>query len=198
MSDSNAPLSGIARPSSYHDFGGLAGLRSDAARGSDSALRETAKQFEAHFIQQTMKSMRESVEKSDLFDNNDSDMFQDMMDKEVAAKMAERGSLGLADMIERSLSQRQGPTAPPSTQEVLAARAGFALVAPSSSLSLSQPAAPSLPLPRTGGLALDMGLYGRSPQQGQTGETVQTGRTGASNAPVAPAAAATGSAGVDR
>ncbi len=189
MSDSNAPLSGIARPSSYHDFGGLAGLRSEAARGSDSALRETAKQFEAHFIQQTMKSMRESVEKSDLFDNNEGDMFQDMMDKEVASKMAERGSLGLADMIERSLAQRQ---APPSTQEVLAARAGFPLAPPSASVSLSQGATPSLPLPRTGGLALDMGLYGRSPQQGQAGQT------GQANSPVTPAAASTGSAGADR
>ena len=177
MSDSNAPLSGLAKPSGYHDFGGLAGLRSEAARGADSALRETAKQFEAYFIQQTMKSMRESVEKSDLFDNNETDMFQDMMDKEVASKMAERGSLGLADMIERTLTQRQLPAAPPRTQEVLAARAGFPLVSPASPVSLTPVGVQGLPLPRTGGLALDMSLYGRSPQQGQAAPALESGQT---------------------
>ena len=186
MSDSNAPLSGLARPSGYHDFGGLAGLRSEAARGTDSALRETAKQFEAYFIQQTMKSMRESVEKSDLFDNNETDMFQDMMDKEVASKMAERGSLGLADMIERTLTQRQLQATPPSTQEVLAARAGLPLVPPATPASLTPAGVQGLPLPRTGGLALDMGLYGRSQQQGRT------------DAPVAPAGVGTKQTGAEQ
>jgi len=163
MSDS---LSVTARPSGYHDFGGLASLRGEAAQGADGALRETAKQFETYFIQQVMKTMRESVEKSDLTDNQDGEMFQDLMDKEIAAKMAERGSLGLADMMVKSLSQRQVST--PSTQEVLAARAAFPLQAPAQAAPLHGASPASLPVPRSGGaMTLESGLYGRQPQAGQ-------------------------------
>ncbi len=114
MSDSLLP----SRVSGYHDFGGLASLRGDAAQGASGALRETAKQFEAHFIQNMMKTMRESVERSDLTEGRDADMFQDLMDKEVATKMAERGSLGLADMLVRNMAERAEPTA----HEALSAR----------------------------------------------------------------------------
>ncbi len=114
MSDSLLP----GRVSGYLDFGGLAGLRGDAAQGAAGALRETAKQFEAHFIQSMMKTMRESVERSDLTENREADMFQDLMDKEVANKMAERGSMGLADMLVRNMAERSQSTA----HEALTAR----------------------------------------------------------------------------
>ena len=107
MSDTS-PLN--SRPAGYHDFGGLAGLRGEAAQGSRAAIRETATQFEAYFIQNMMKTMREAMEKSDLTDTRDADTFQDLMDKEISVKMAERGALGLADMIERNLAQRLQPT----------------------------------------------------------------------------------------
>ncbi len=115
MSDTS-PL--ISRPMGYHDFGGLASLRGEAAQGTSAAIRETATQFEAYFIQNMMKAMREAMEKSDLTDNRDADTFQELMDKEVSLKMAERGALGLADMIERNLAQRTQPTA----HEALSAR----------------------------------------------------------------------------
>lgn len=115
MSDTS-PLT--SRPMGYHDFGGLAGLRGEAAQGSSAAIRETATQFEAYFIQHMMKTMREAMEKSDLTDNRDADTFQELMDKEVSLKMAERGALGLADMIERNLAHRTQPTA----HEALSAR----------------------------------------------------------------------------
>ncbi len=161
---SESSLSVTARPSGYHDFGGLAGLRGEAAQGADGALHETAKQFEAYFIQQVMKTMRESVEKSDLMDNQDSETFQDLMDKEIASKMAERGSLGLAQMIEQTMSQRLSP-ATPSTEAVLAARAAFPLVPQAQAVPLGTEAATPRPVPRSGGaMSLDGGLYGRQPQ----------------------------------
>jgi len=107
-----------ARVTGYHDFSGLTSLRGDAAQGDANALRETARQFEVHFIQHMMKTMRETIEKSDLTENHEADMFQELMDKEVATKMAERGSLGLADMLERNMAERMQPTA----HEALAAR----------------------------------------------------------------------------
>lgn len=104
MSDST---SSIASPRGYHDFAGLSQLRAHAGKDERAAMRKVAEQFEAHFIQQTMQTMRAAVEKSDLVDSGSADMFQDMMDKEVATQMASRSSMGLADMIMRQWEQRQ-------------------------------------------------------------------------------------------
>ncbi|MFY7981582.1 MAG: hypothetical protein ACOVO4_08050, partial [Limnohabitans sp.] len=70
--------------STYLDFNALTQLKGDAARDPRQAIRKTAEQFEAYFIQQMMKTMRESIEKSDLVDSGNMEMYQDLMDKEVS------------------------------------------------------------------------------------------------------------------
>jgi flagellar protein FlgJ len=141
-----------ARPASYHDFGGLASLRGEAAQGQAGAVREAAKQFEAYFIQQMLKTMREAVERSDLVDSQHSDMYQDLFDKEVSVKMAERGALGLADMLARNLAQQGVGPGVVSTQDALAARQqGLPLQPPARSANLG---AQPLPLPPDAGGAL--------------------------------------------
>jgi Rod binding domain-containing protein len=104
--------------STYLDFNALTQLKGDAARDPRQAIRKTAEQFEAYFIQQMMKTMRESVEKSDLVDSGNMDMYQDLMDKEVSLSMAKRGGMGLADMLERQMHQAQAL----STQDALQMR----------------------------------------------------------------------------
>jgi Rod binding domain-containing protein len=101
--------------STYLDFSALAQLKGDAARDPSKAIRKTAEQFEAYFIQQMMKTMRESIEKSDLVDGGNMDMYQDLMDKEVSLSMAKRGGMGLADMLERQMNMAQAM----STQDAL-------------------------------------------------------------------------------
>lgn len=93
--------------STYLDFNALTQLKGDAARDPSKAIRKTAEQFEAYFIQQMMKTMRESIEKSDLLDSGNMDIYQDLMDKEVSLSMAKRGGMGLADMLERQMQQAQ-------------------------------------------------------------------------------------------
>jgi peptidoglycan hydrolase FlgJ len=82
-------------------------LKGDAARDPSKAVRKTAEQFEAYFIQQMMKTMRESIEKSDLVEGGNMEMYQDLMDKEVSLSMAKRGGMGMADMMERQMNQAQ-------------------------------------------------------------------------------------------
>jgi len=106
---------------SYLDFDGLGQLKAQARTDSKSALRETAQQFEALFLQMTMKSMRESVIKSDLIESNTTDQFESMFDKEVSVQLSKRNSMGLADMLVKSLEARQAST-PPATADVLKAR----------------------------------------------------------------------------
>ena len=155
------PSSATAR--TYLDFQGLASLRGDAARSPDKAARATAEQFEAYFIQQMMKAMRESVEKSDLVDSGHMDMYQDLMDKEVSMQMVRRGGVGLADMLEKQMLQQQQNLAN-AQSAAQAAAAGLAptapaatfmpLQAPTSALPL-KPATPNaLPLERTGAYEL--------------------------------------------
>ena len=104
--------------STYLDFNALTQLKGDAVRDPRQAIRKTAEQFEAYFIQQMMKTMRESVEKSDWVDSGNMDMYQDLMDKEVSLSMAKRGGMGLADMLERQMHQAQAL----STQDALKMR----------------------------------------------------------------------------
>lgn len=132
---------------SYLDFHGLARLRNEAAQGADrEVLRKTAEQFEAQFIQMMMKSMRDAtVIRGDLLDSQAEDTFQEMMDREVAVRMAQRGALGVADLLERQLSGGVTPTVP-STRQVLAARsAGLPDAGSGTALPLS-PAPTAVPL----------------------------------------------------
>ena len=94
---------------SYLDFSGLGELRGKAQRNDDSALRETAQQFEAMFIQMMLKSMRDASNemKSDLVQSDAAETFEGMYDKEMSVKLAQRNALGLADSIVRNVQQRQ-------------------------------------------------------------------------------------------
>jgi flagellar protein FlgJ len=96
---------GIPSPQSYLDFSGLGELRHRAAKDGEGALRETAKQFEALFIQMMMKSMRDASFKSDLLQSDSQDTYQDMFDKEVSVSLAQRGGFGLADMLTQQLGK---------------------------------------------------------------------------------------------
>jgi len=100
-------MSDMALPSSYLDFNALAQLRGEAAHAPDKAIRRTAEQFESYFLQQMMKEMRATIEKSDMVDSQAMDTWQDMMDKEVAQQMVRRGGIGLANMLEKQLHQQQ-------------------------------------------------------------------------------------------
>jgi Rod binding domain-containing protein len=103
---------------SYLDFSGLGELRGKAQRKDDQALRETAQQFEALFIQMMLKSMREAnnVMKSDLVQSDAMETFEGMYDKEMSVQMSKRNTLGFADSLVRQVKQMQ-PL--PSTADML-------------------------------------------------------------------------------
>ena len=152
-------MSDIAHTSSstYLDFNALAQLKGDAARDPSKAVRKTAEQFEAYFIQQMMKTMRDSIEKSDLVEGGNMEMYQDLMDKEVSLSMAKRGGMGLADMMERQMNQTQVM----STQDALRQRQPMAVTTPAMPLNPQREALPlqpvtikAYPLERSSGLPL--------------------------------------------
>lgn len=134
------------------DFQGLGELRGQAARDGQAALRETAQQFEALFLQMMLKSMRDSIEKSDLMASSHSDTFESMFDREVAHSMAKRNAVGLADMLVDV--QKRQMTAMVPAAEALALREknpdqkGLPLHPPQAGLSLAPQSKPLQALPR--------------------------------------------------
>lgn len=104
-------------PSVYTDMQGLAKLRQRArAEGgehSQETLREVAGQFEALFVQQMLKTMRESTLNEGLMDNDQSKFYQGMFDQQIALEMTRGKGLGLADMLVRQL----GGTSPTNAEQ---------------------------------------------------------------------------------
>ena len=152
----------VGNTRSYLDFDGLGQLKGQARQDAKAATRETAQQFEALFIQMMMKSMRDSVVKSDLSENAPLDSYQSMFDKEVSMQLAKRNSMGLADMLVKNLEQQQAAVV--STAEMLKMREDGALP-PAKPISLNpketplplnKEQRPEFKLPKSGAIPLNM------------------------------------------
>ena len=95
--------------SAITDFTQYTNLRKAAGENDPAALREVANQFEALFLQTMLKSMREASLGDPLFgDSEQQEMYQGMMDQQLAVEMASGKGVGLADMLVRQLG---GPDA---------------------------------------------------------------------------------------
>ena len=91
------------------DFAGMGSLRGQAQQKTKKATRETATQFEAMFIHEMLKSMRQTIEKSDLNGSDAEDTFQEMYDRELSQQLAKRNTLGVADMLVKHLDRANAP-----------------------------------------------------------------------------------------
>ncbi len=87
-----------------NDFRQLAALRRDARADDPAALREVARQFESIFTKMMLDSMRSASFGDPMFGSDQGDMYQDMMDDQLAIEMSQGKGLGLADMLIRQLS----------------------------------------------------------------------------------------------
>ena len=102
-----APLSATSAGSTGLDARSLDALRSSAAKDPKAAIKEAAKQFEAIFMQQLMKSMREATLSSGMLDNSGTQMGTEMLDTQFATKMTGLPG-GLGDVIARQLERQMG------------------------------------------------------------------------------------------
>ena len=89
----------------YTDFSGLAKLKVSARAESPEAIKAVAKEFESSFIEMMMKSLRDASSGDGLMDNEASEMYQDMFDKQIAVDISERGEFGIASVIEAQLTK---------------------------------------------------------------------------------------------
>ncbi len=78
----------------------------DAAGREARSLRRSCQDFEAIFIQQVFKAMRKNIPDSGLFERDTAhEIYQDMMDAEVAEEIARQQSLGLAEQMYRQMEK---------------------------------------------------------------------------------------------
>jgi len=80
------------------DVQGVDSLRRAARRSPEEGLRQVSRQFEAIFMNMVLKSMRDAVPASGMFDSQGQKLYQSMLDQQLAQTMAGRG-LGLADAM---------------------------------------------------------------------------------------------------
>ena len=90
----------------FNDIGYLGSLRAEAAAAPNKAINEVALQFEALFVQQMMKSMRDAVSKSDLMNSDHLDTYQAMADQQMAVNLSQQGGIGIARMLVEQMQSR--------------------------------------------------------------------------------------------
>lgn len=84
-------------------------MLSDDAALKDKRLKQAATDFEAIFVRQFMRSMRTSMLSGGMFgDGSTGEIYADMMDAAMADQFAEKGVLGISDVIYRQLVKEVG------------------------------------------------------------------------------------------
>lgn len=93
------------------DTRSLEALKFSAGKDPKAAVKEAAKQFEALFMQQLMKSMRDASMSSGMLDNEGSKLGTEMLDTQFATKMTGLPG-GLADIIAKQLERQMSGAQP--------------------------------------------------------------------------------------
>ena len=83
-------------------------VQAGASSGASPELADAAQQFESLLLHMMIKSMRESVPKSDLFgDSQHTESYEMLRDQELAKTMASSGGIGFAKMIVAQFEGRE-------------------------------------------------------------------------------------------
>ena len=84
------------------------GIRRQTKFGTAAAeegMEKVARDFESVFINKLLESMRKAIPKSDLLESHSMDMYQSMMDQEMAKELSKRKGMGMGEMIYNDLSK---------------------------------------------------------------------------------------------
>ncbi|MFN3898768.1 MAG: flagellar assembly peptidoglycan hydrolase FlgJ [Alishewanella aestuarii] len=91
---------------SYHDLQSLQQIRTASRSDEQGALRQAAEQFEAIFFNMLLKSMRQAnkaFEAEGLMNSQTTEFYRDMHDNQLATDLAQKGGLGLAELLVQQL-----------------------------------------------------------------------------------------------
>ena len=100
-------MSGVTTAGLAGDTQSLAALRTRANADPKAAVREVARQFEALFMQEVMKSMRAATLASGMLDNEGAKLGTELLDQQFATRLTGLPG-GLSDAIARQLERQMG------------------------------------------------------------------------------------------
>ncbi|MCB0354703.1 MAG: rod-binding protein [Bdellovibrionales bacterium] len=89
----------------------LESLASEGKKGAEGAgkAEQASKDFEAMLVQQMFRSMWKTVPQNGILtQSREEQLFQEMLQDEVAKNMSESQSIGIKDVILRELREREG------------------------------------------------------------------------------------------
>lgn len=88
-----------------------AALERAVQAGEDKKLKDACVEFEAIMLQQMIKGMRKTIDRSDLIKHTmGQEIFEEMLDESYAKEMAKSNQMGLAEILYRDLSKNlKGP-----------------------------------------------------------------------------------------
>ena len=89
---------------SIFDMQSLSSLQRGVRQDDPQALKATAQQFEALFLQMVLDSMRAATPQDGPFESEQTRFYHKLFDQQLAQTLAARGTTGLAAMIERQLA----------------------------------------------------------------------------------------------
>lgn len=145
----------------------LAG-KADAAGGDRQALQKAAQEFEAVFLNELLKAMRDTVPDNVLFNSKGpTKYYQQMHDAEMARTLATGPArMGIADLIVQQFTRNAAPEVPGQTEAAASGASPVtaqAAAAPAAPLPL--PVSPAAPIPvRTAALDRYRSLGGQTRQ----------------------------------
>ena len=86
----------------------LEGMRNQSKFGhidSEKDMEKVARDFESVFVNKLLESMRKAVPKSGLLDSSALDMYQSLMDQEMAKELGKQKGMGMGEMVYNDLSR---------------------------------------------------------------------------------------------
>jgi flagellar protein FlgJ len=107
LSPTSAAPAASTQANTYTDLNALAALKN--APTSPATIKAVSEQVEALFLQMMLKSMRDASEAAGEPTSNETGMYQDMFDKQVALTLSKRQDLGIARLFERQLGGGKSP-----------------------------------------------------------------------------------------
>ena len=124
LTPTSAAPEASAQANTYTDLNALAALKN--APASAATIKAVSEQVEALFLQMMLKSMRDAGDAAGEPTSNETGMYQDMFDKQVALTLSKRQDLGIARLFERQLGGKAPDGKAPGLKNLGAAPAGAA------------------------------------------------------------------------
>lgn len=84
------------------------GTRASGKAADKAKMIQTARDFEAIFVQQIFKEMRQAVPDGGLLPKGQSEeIFQDLQDREAARQLTRQGGIGIAAMLVEQMQKAE-------------------------------------------------------------------------------------------